>query len=142
MLISAEHSLSFSVFFITVRISSSFSLLRLKVFLAKRATDVRIVAPAIPHPIGPASARIAAPAAVPPPPAASAPPPNHAKAAFVAAAPDNAEIAVPVEAVPNVVAIHIATLGAKDATAAPPRTPEPIPIAAAFLSFKSDAACS
>ena len=60
------------------------------------------MAPPIPHPIGPAIARKALPAAIPPPPDDNAPPPNHANAAFVAAAPDSADIAVPVEAVPKV----------------------------------------
>ena len=52
--------------------------------------------------------RTIVPAAMPPPPAATAPPPNHAVAAFVAAAPDSVDMAVPVEAVPKVVAIPIA----------------------------------
>ena len=78
--------------------------------------DVNNVAPAILQPIGPVIARNACPAATTPPPADSAPPPIHARAALVAAAPDSDEIAVPVEAVPNVVAIHIAALGATEAT--------------------------
>lgn len=56
------------------------------------------------HPTGPARAKNAFPAAIPPPPAARAPPPSQANCALVAAAPDNADIAVPVDAVPNVVA--------------------------------------
>ncbi|MGP9507317.1 MULTISPECIES: hypothetical protein, partial [unclassified Psychrobacter] len=38
------------------------------------------------------------PPAIPNPPAAKDPPPSHASVALLAAAPDNAEIAVPVEA--------------------------------------------
>ena len=53
--------------------------------------------------------------------------PNHASAALVAAAPLNVEIAVPVEAVPNVVAIAIAAEGPKAATPAPATTPLPAP---------------
>ena len=82
-----------------------------------------IPVPPIAHPIGPESAKSAVPAAVPPPPAANAPPPNHASAALVAAAPDKVEMAVPVEAVPNVVATAIAALGAKPATVVPAATP-------------------
>lgn len=72
-----------------------------------------------------------------PPPAAAAPPPSHAKAALVAAAPDNVDIAVPVEAVPNVVATHIAALGAKLATAIPPATPAPTPAMDFFAASSS-----
>ena len=70
------------------------------------------------------------PAAMPPPPAESAPPPSHARAAFCATAPDSADMAVPVDAVPNVVATHIAALGASAATAAPVPIPAapPIPV--------------
>ncbi len=67
--------------------------------------------------------------AVPPPPAARAPPPSQARAAFVAAAPDRAEIAVPVDAAPKVVATHMAALGATLATAAPAANPAPPPAA-------------
>src|SRR5699024_9618523 len=78
----------------------------------------------------------AEPAAVPPPPAASAPPPNHANAALVAAAPLNVEIAVPVEAVPNVVAIAIAADGPNAATPTPAATP-PLAPPAVFFSDAS-----
>ena len=84
-------------------------------------------AAAIAQPIGPAKAQIASPAAIPPPPAAIAPPPNHAKAAFVAAAPLKDEIAVPVDATPNVVAIPIAAVGPIVTTV----TPRPAPTAPA-----------
>lgn len=86
-------------------------------------------APAMPHPIGPARARRAFPAAIPP---AATPPPNQASAAFVAAAPDKAEIAVPVEAVPNVVATHIAAVGPIAAIAPPAPTPAAAPTAPFF----------
>ena len=79
--------------------------------------------PAIVQPTGPASARKVLPAAIPPPPAANAPPPNQAKAALVAAAPLKAEIAVPVDATPNVVAIPIAAVGPRVTTATPAPTP-------------------
>lgn len=79
--------------------------------------------PAIPQPTGPAKAKKALPAAIPPPPAAIAPPPNQASAALVAAAPDNEAMAVPVDAVPNVVAIAIAAVGPNAATAPPTATP-------------------
>ena len=82
-----------------------------------------IAIPAIAHPIGPASASNALPAAIPPPPAAKAPPPNQANAALVAAAPLKAEIAVPVDATPNVVAIPIAAVGPRAATPTPKPTP-------------------
>ncbi len=75
--------------------------------------------PPIAQPTGPARARNALPAAIPPPPAASAPPPNQANAALVAAAPLNVDMAVPVEAIPNVVAIPIAAVGPRAATAIP-----------------------
>lgn len=48
---------------------------------------------------------------------------SKAKAAFVAAAPLNVEIAVPVEATPKVVAIPIAAVGPIAATATPALTP-------------------
>ena len=86
-------------------------------------------APAMPHPIGPARARRAFPAAIPP---AATPPPNQASAALVAAAPDRAEIAVPVEAVPNVVATHIAAVGPIAAIAPPAPTPAAAPTAPFF----------
>ena len=100
-----------------------FSLLIFILFLVYRQIDVSKVAPAIPQPIGPARAKSALPAATPPPPAERAPPPSQARAALLAAAPERVEMAVPVEAVPNVVATHIAALGVKAATAAPPATP-------------------
>ena len=53
---------------------------------------------------------------------------SHASAALVAAAPDNADIAVPVDATPNVVATPIATVGASVTTATPvaiPAAPAP-----------------
>ena len=88
--------------------------------------------PAIAQPIGPASARKAFPAAIPPPPTASAPPPSHARAALVAAAPLNADIAVPVDATPKVVAIPIAAVGPRATTATP--APTPAAPAPAFLA--------
>ena len=94
--------------------------------------DDRRVAPAIVQPTGPAIAKRACPAAIPPPPAAAAPPPNHARAALVAAAPDNVDIAAPVDAVPKVVATHIAAVGAMNATDAPAASPAPAPPAASL----------
>ena len=135
-MISVSSSLIFSVFFFTASISSFFCLLSFAFLLVKRSIEVRRVAPAIVQPIGPAMARSAFPATIPPPPAERAPPPSHASAAFVAAAPDSAEIAVPVDAVPNVVATHIAAVGAMNATDAPAAIPAPAPPAA------SRAACS
>ena len=80
------------------------------------------------QPTGPASARRAFPAAMPPPPAARAPPPSHARAALVAAAPDRAEMAVPVDAVPKVVATAMATDGPKAASPTPAVAPaKPVP---------------
>lgn len=99
--------------------------------------DVSNVAPAMVQPTGPARARRAFPAAIPPPPAATAPPPSQARAALSAAAPDSVEIATPVEAVPNVVAIHIATVGAIIATVAPAARPAPALPAAFLASFSS-----
>ena len=64
------------------------------------------------------------------------PPPSQASAAFVAAAPDNAEMAVPVEAVPKVVANHMAALGAAAAIAAPAPTPAIAPVAP-FLALSN-----
>ena len=84
-----------------------------------------IETPAIAQPTGPASPKNTLPAAMPPPPAAKAPPPNHANAAFVAAAPLKADMAVPVEATPNIVAIPIAALDPRATTA----TPAPMPAA-------------
>ena len=82
----------------------------------------------IPQPIGPANARNAWPAAIPAPSAAN--PANvlpiHANAAFCATHPDNVLIAVPVEAVPNVVAILIKAVGAIDATPNPAAAPPAI----------------
>ena len=49
-------------------------------------------------------ARISFPPAIPNPPAALAPPPNQANVALVFAAPERAAIAVPVDAVPNIIA--------------------------------------
>ena len=89
------------------------------------------------QPTGPARARRAFPAAMPPPPAARAPPPSQARAALVAAAPDRAEMAVPVEAVPKVVATAMATDGPKAASPTPavaPAKPVPLPIAADFAA--------
>ena len=120
----------------TASISSFFSLPSLIFLFANRAIDANNVAPPIVQPTGPAIAKNAVPDAIPPPPAAAAPPPSHAKAALVAAAPDSVDIAVPVEAVPNVVATHIAALGAKLATAIPPATPAPTP-AMDFLAASS-----
>ncbi|WP_336789598.1 hypothetical protein [Gordonia malaquae] len=80
-------------------------------FFVNNAIDVKSVAPATVQPIGPASASSVVPAAVPPPPAEIAPPPSQASAAFDATAPDSEEMAVPVDAVPKVVAIHIAAEG-------------------------------
>ena len=57
---------------------------------------------------------------------AKAPPPSQAMAALDAAAPLKAEIAVPVEAVPKVVATHIAAVGAVLATKPPAVKPAPI----------------
>ena len=98
--------------------------------------DVSNVAPATVQPTGPANARNALPPAMPVPPAARAPPPSHASAALVAAAPDKVEIAAPVDAVPNVVATHIAAEGARLATAIPAVTPE------AALAAELRAACN
>ena len=128
---------TFPVFLITALISFVFFQFKRVFFVANSTIDVRRVAPPIPHPIGPAIARKALPAAIPPPPDDNAPPPNHANAAFVAAAPDSADIAVPVEAVPKVVAIHIAALGAKLATAIPLVTPAPAPTKDFFTDCNS-----
>ena len=98
--------------------------------------EVSNVAPATPHPMGPAIARKALPAAIAPPPAANAPPPSQAIAAFVAAAPDSVEIAAPVEAVPKVVAPHMAADGAMLATAMPAAPPAPA-LAAEFRAESS-----
>jgi len=65
------------------------------------------------QPIGPDSPRTADPAAIPPPPAESAPPPIHASDALSIAAPEREDIAAPVEAVPKVLAAHMAALGAR-----------------------------
>lgn len=125
--------------------SSCFCALSLKLLRAKRIIEVRSVAPAMPQPMGPARASRALPPAVPAPPAATAPPPSHASAACDAAAPDRVEIAVPVDAVPNVVAIHIAADGAMLATAAPAAIPPPALIAdcraASSSSFAYCSAC-
>ena len=101
--------------------------LSLELFQKNSPLAIRETA-AIAHPTGPASARKASPAAIPPPPTASAPPPSQANAAFVAAAPLNAEIAVPVDATPKVVATPIATVGPIVTTATPilaPAAPAP-----------------
>src|SRR5699024_11254697 len=114
--------------FICVCSSISFVLASLATFLFFEFLSKPAVAkltPPIDHPIGPLKANNAEPAAVPPPPATKAPPPNHAKAALVAAAPLKADIAVPVEAVPNVVAIAIAADGPNAATPTPATTPPP-----------------
>jgi hypothetical protein len=63
---------------------------------------------------------------------------SHASAAFVAAAPDNADIAVPVDATPYVVAIPIATAGVSAATAIPaaiPTAPVPAAVNCSVLYF-------
>ena len=68
------------------------------------------------------------------------PHPAHASAALVAAAPDSAEIAVPVDATPNVVATAIATVGPTAATATPapaPATPAAVPILTTLASWIS-----
>ena len=96
---------------------------------------VTIATPAIAQPTGPARARKAFPAVMPPPPAASAPPPSHANAAFVAAAPLNEEMAVPVEATPKVVAIPIAAVGPSITTATP--APKLAALAPAFFTYAS-----
>ena len=101
--------------------------------IAVRPTDV----PAMPQPMGPAKANNAWPPATPAPPALSAPPPSQASAAFVATAPDRLEIAVPVEAVPKVVATHIIAVGAMLATAAPPATPAAAPKPIFLLSSEA-----
>ena len=101
-----------------------FSSLSLSLFVLKNIRPLATIeTPAIVQPTGPASAKKALPAAIPPPPVAKAPPPNHASAAFVNAAPLKADIAVPVEAAPNVVAIPIAAVGPSAATATPAPTP-------------------
>ena len=53
------------------------------------------------------------------------PPPSQAKADDVAAAPVSVDIATPVDAVPNVVAIAMAAPGPKVAMPAPKATPVP-----------------
>ena len=114
-------------------------------FLVNSAMDARRVAPATVQPMGPARASSAVPAAVPPPPAAMAPPPSQARAALVATAPERVEIAVPVDAVPKVVATHNAAVGAMLATAAPAVNPAPAPAAdfrAASRSFRANSAAS
>ena len=50
------------------------------------------------------------------------------------AAPESVEMAAPVEAVPNVVAIHMAAVGAMNATDAPAARPAPAPVAAFLAS--------
>ena len=87
--------------------------LRVSAMVPVTATPVSV------HPIGPARARNAVPAATPPPPAANAPPPSHASAALVAAAPDSEATVAPVLATPKVVATAIAAVGPKAATATP-----------------------
>ena len=92
------------------------------------------------HPTGPAKPRNAVPTDMPPPPAANAPPPSQARAALFAAAPDNAEMAVPVEATPKVVATPIAAVGPMVATAIPKAlrvAPAPDPPSAAFACFSA-----
>ena len=108
-----------------------------KVDLTINATPA---APAIPHPIGPKSPNKAAPPPIPAPPAAIAPPPSHANAALAAAAPPKDDIAAPVLAVPNVVAIAIAAAGPPTATA-PPATAAPIILASAALPDSTFTAC-
>ena len=119
---------------LTLVISSCFFLLDLILLLANNTTEVSIEKPAMPQPIGPAKASKACPPAMPRPPLANVPPPSQARAALVAAAPDKAEIAVPVDAVPKVVATHIAAVGAKAVTAAPAATPAPA-VPASFFAF-------
>ena len=100
-------------------------------FLLRLLRNTPVPKPATPataHPTGDINASKVPPVAMPPPPAAIAPPPSHARAALVAAAPDKAEIAVPVEAVPNVVATAIAAVGPNAATPTPAVTPAaPVP---------------
>ena len=131
-----------SVFLLTDSISSFFCLLSLVFFFVRIRIDDSNVAPAIVHPTGPAIARSAFPATIPPPPAVRAPPPSHASAAFVAAAPERVDIAAPVEAVPNVVATHMAAVGAIKATDAPAASPAPAPPAASLAAFSSISAKS
>ena len=119
----------------------TFSNLSLSPLVLKNIRPLAIIdRPAIVQPIGPASARKALPAAIPPPPAAKAPPPNQAKAALVAAAPLKAEMAVPVDATPKVVATPIATVGPRVTTATPaptPAAPCPAALTSAFLYSSS-----
>ncbi|MFC5128344.1 hypothetical protein ACFPRL_36335 [Pseudoclavibacter helvolus] len=134
-----------AVFCITAFSASCFASRFSNFFFANSAMEVSSAAPATVQPIGPARARSAPPAAVPPPPAATAPPPSHAMAALLAAAPESVEIAVPVDAVPKVVATHIAAVGATLATAAPAVMPAPAPAAdarAAWRSFCANASAS
>ena len=67
--------------------------------------------PAIAHPIGPNSPKAILLPATLTPPAATVPPTSHASAALVAATPLNAIVVVPVDVVPIVVAIAIASVG-------------------------------
>ena len=127
------------MFCLTASISSFFCLFSFFFLLENNRIEVSSVAPAIVHPIGPAIASNALPAAIPPPPVANAPPPSQANAAFVAAAPESAEIAVPVDAVPKVVATHIAAVGAINATDAPAASPAPAPPAASRAACNSRA---
>ena len=85
--------------------------------------------------------KTAVPNATPPPPAANDPPPKAASVAFVAAAPPSAEIAVPVEAVPNATTAAVVPPAAAKPPAvpraAPPSPPRRTlaPTAASFTSF-------
>ena len=130
------------MFSLTAWISSFFCLFSFVFLDVKSRMEDNNVAPAIDQPTGPAKASNALPAVIPPPPAARAPPPSQASAALVAAAPESVEIAAPVEAVPNVVATHIAAVGAMNATDAPAARPAPAPAAAFRASCSSRSAKS
>ena len=138
-ILAMDVSISFtlSVFSFTDSISSFFSLFSLTRFFVKIRIDESRAAPAIVQPTGPAMASSADPPAIPPPPVAKAPPPSQARAALDAAAPDRVEMAAPVEAVPKVVATHIAAVGAMNATDAPAARPAPAPPAASLAAWIS-----
>ena len=98
---------------------SAISLLDLLICIRLAVKDT----PLISKPIGPKNLSIVCPAIAPAPPGAKLPPASHDNAAFVAAALANAAIAVPVEAVPNVIATAIIVSCPINAIAAPPNVP-------------------
>ena len=77
---------------VDIQLSNEFCYLVLYItcFLEPYEAETRMAGPTTRPP------RTAVPAATPPPPAAKVPPPNHASVALFAAAPDKAEMAVPV----------------------------------------------